>query len=107
MRIEYFVVLSSLLLTPFPVMAAEPHPAQVVEANQAGPLTLTGAKQLVARSLLESGQRMVRVGRAEFDGNGNVVVEVVTIQGVPLRHVLVDGTTRQFAAVKGRSASKG
>ena len=107
MRIEYFVVLGSLLLTPFPATAAEPHPAQVVEANQAGPLTLTDARQLVARSLLESGQRMVRVGRAEFDGNGNVLVEIVTIQGVPFRHVLVDGTTRQLAAAKGRSASKG
>lgn len=107
MRIEYLVVLSSLFLTPFPATAAESHPVQVVEAAQAGPLTLTGAKQLVSRSLLESGQRMVRVGRAEFDGNGNVLVEIVTIQGVPFRHVLVDGTTRQLAAVKGRTAAKG
>ncbi len=61
----------------------------------------------MARSLLESGQRTVRVGHAEFDTAGNVVVEVVTIQGVPLRHVLVNGKTHRFAAVKTHGDYKG
>jgi hypothetical protein len=107
MRTEYFAVLSSLLLAPLAATAAELHPMQLVDNDQVGPLTLTGAKQIVARSLLETGQRMVRVGGAEFDGDGNVLVEIVTIQGVPLRHVLVDGRTRQFAAVKTRGSDKG
>jgi len=52
-------------------------------------LTLGSAKRLVGDQLAASGQRMWRPGTAEFDGNGNVRVEIVTLQGIAVAHVLV------------------
>jgi len=103
---DYFLLLSSFLIAPVTAAAVEYAP-QIITGEQSGALTLTDAKALVARSLLESGQRMVRVGHAEFDSDGNVVVEVVTIEGLTLRHVLVDGKTHQLAAAKGRGHANG
>jgi hypothetical protein len=91
MRSEYFLILGSLLVAP---MAAA--------TEDAGRLTLTEAKAVVSRALLDNGQRMARVDHADYAGNGNVVVDVVTTQGIPLRHVLVDGKTHQIAAPKSR-----
>ena len=63
---------------------------RIAEGSVGAPLTLTGAKQTVSRLLNESGQIHLRVGRAEFDRDGNVAVEIVSLQGVPMRHVVVD-----------------
>lgn len=105
MRTQYLLLLSALLAIPAAVQAAEPA-TQVVAGDPSGTLTLTEAKQIVAKALDASGARQLRPGKAEFAGNGNVLVEVVNLQNMPIRHVLVDGTTRQLAAVKGgRSAS--
>jgi hypothetical protein len=109
---EYFLLLSSFLIspaltTPNHALAAAAHAPQIIAADQTGALTLGDAKALVARSLLESGQRMVRVGHAEFDGNGNVVVELVTQEGIPFRHVLVDGKTHELLAAKNRHTLNG
>jgi hypothetical protein len=107
---EYFLLLSSFLISPAvitPGHALAAKAPQVIAADRANPLTLADAKALVARSLLESGQRMVRVGHAEFDGNGNVVVELVTQEGIPFRHVLVDGKTHALAAGNDRHTLNG
>ena len=99
MSSKYLLLLGSLLLAPTVAVAAEP--AQVVASDQSGPLTLTEAKQIVAKALDANGERLARVGKAEFVGNGNVQVQVLTFQGLPLRTVLVDATTRQLAAARG------
>ena len=105
MSSKYLLLLGSLLLAPTVAIAAEP--AQVVAGNQSGPLTLTEAKQIVAKALDASGERQLRPGRAEFAGNGNVLVQVVNAMNLPIREVLVDAATRQLAAQGGRTASKG
>jgi hypothetical protein len=107
---EYFLLLSSFLVSPAiatPSHALAAEAPQVIVAEQPGALTLADAKAVVARSLLASGQRMVRVGHAEFDGNGNVVVELVTQEGMPLKHVLVDGKTRALVDAKNRHTLNG
>jgi len=52
-------------------------------------LTLTSAKQMVSAQLAANGQRSLRPGSAEFDGDGNVRVEIVSVQGLAVAHVLV------------------
>src|SRR6185312_2267665 len=92
---DYFLLLSTFLISPavaVPSHAVAAEAPQIV-AEDSGALTITEAKSVVARSLLASGQRMIRVGKAEFDANGNVVVELVTQEGLPFRHVLVDSRT--------------
>lgn len=94
-----------VLITPIGALASQSRPFPLISADQPGPLTLTGAKQVVAQSLLRSGERLLRIGHAEFDGHGNVIVEVQTIQGIPFRHVLVDGQTHEVAATRTRASS--
>jgi hypothetical protein len=106
---DYFLLLSTFLIspaiaTPSHAIAAE---APQIVAEETSALTITEAKSVVARSLLTSGQRMIRVGRAEFDGNGNVVVELVTQEGLPFRHVLVDGKTHDLVAAQNRHTLNG
>ena len=107
---DYFLLLSSFLLcpavtTPSHALAAE-LPLVIVD-EQSGALTLGEAKALVARLLLASGQRMVRVGHAEFDGNGNVVVELTSQEGLPFRHVKVDGRTHALVGANDRHTLNG
>ena len=66
-----------------------------VAEDSAQPLTLTGAKHLVAQRLAEMGQSGLRPGSAAFDKDGNVSVEIVNISGLPVRHVLVDAKSGQ------------
>jgi hypothetical protein len=107
---DYFLLLSSLLISP--AVITPPHataatvPTTVI-AQTAGPLTIAEAKTVVARSLLATGQRMVRVGSAEFDGQGNVVVQLTTQEGLPFRHVVVDGRTHALVAARDRHALNG
>jgi hypothetical protein len=106
---DYFLLLSSFLISP---AVATPNHAVAAEApgivsENSGALTITEAKSVVARSLLASGQRMVRVGGAEFDGKGNVVVQLVTQEGLPFRHVLVDGKTHELVAAENRHTLNG
>jgi hypothetical protein len=107
---EYFLLLSTFLISPavtVPSHALAAETPQVIVADEAGALTITEAKALVARSLLDIGQRMVRVGHAEFDGNGNVIVQLVSQEGIPLRRVLVDGKTHTLVAAQHRHTMNG
>ena len=107
---EYFLLLSSFLISPavsMPSHAVAAEMPQVIADGAASPLTIAEAKALVARSLLDIGQRMVRVGHAEFDGNGNVVVQLVSQEGIPLRRVVVDGKTHTLVAAKDRHTLNG
>lgn len=106
---EYFLLLSSFLISPavsMPSHAIAAEAPQVI-AEEASALTIGEAKALVARSLLDIGQRMVRVGHAEFDGNGNVVVQLVSQEGLPLRKVVVDGKTHTLVAAQNRHTLNG
>ncbi len=104
MRSRFFFLAGVLaLVTPLAAFGAEARPFPLIEADQRGDLTIAEAKKLVAQTLLQSGQNMLRAGHAEFAGNGNVLVQNETFQGIPLRQVLVDGHTRQVAAVKSPS----
>jgi hypothetical protein len=106
---DYFLLLSSFLISPaiaMPGHAVAAEAPQIV-AQEATALTIAEAKTVVSRSLLASGQRMVRVGGAEFDGKGNVVVQLITQEGLPFRHVLVDGRTHALVASKDRHTLNG
>ena len=75
--------------------AAEP--VVVAEDGQGARLTLTGAKQAVAHYLNASGQHQLRAGHAEFDRNGNVAVDIVSLQGLAVGHVVVDAKSGTVA----------
>jgi uncharacterized membrane protein len=68
-------------------------------------LTLGSAKQMVADKLKAAGQSTMRPGHAELDADGNVKVEIVNLQGLPVSHVLVHANGGQItdaAATKKR-----
>jgi hypothetical protein len=96
------VLLAGLLLLAPTLAAADP--VRIADAGTAQP-TLTSAKQAVTRWLADNGERQLRAGRAEFNGDGNVAVEVVTLQGIPVQHFIVDGKTRAVAVAQ--AARKG
>jgi hypothetical protein len=107
---EYFLLLSTFLISPavsMPSHALAAETQQIIAADEASPLTIAEAKATVARSLLDIGQRMVRVGHAEFDGNGNVEVQLVSQEGIPFRRVVVDGKTHTLVAAKDRHTLNG
>ena len=70
-------------------------------------LTLGGAKQMVAAKLAADGQRTVRPGRAEFDGEGNVKVEIVTLQGLPISHVIVHAVSGMITDANVKKGARG
>jgi hypothetical protein len=92
------IVLAAVLLFASAGLAAEP--IRIADAGSIQPPTLTSAKQAVTRWLVDNGERQLRAGSAEFDGNGNIAVEVVNIQGLPVRHFVVDGKTRAVAVAQ-------
>jgi hypothetical protein len=96
------VLLAGLLLLAPALAAADP--VRIADAGNAQP-TLAGARQAVTRWLSDNGERQLRAGRAEFDASGNIAVEVVTLQGIPVRHFVVDGKTRAVAVAQ--AARKG
>ena len=59
-------------------------------------LTLGSAKQMVADKLKTAGQTNMRPGTAEFDADGNVKVEIVNLQGLPVSHVVVHANNGQI-----------
>jgi len=89
-RIAPMVLAGLILLAPALAAAG---PARIADAGGVQP-TLTSAKQAVTRWLAENGERQLHAGRAEFDANGNITVEVLTVQGLAVRHVTVDGANR-------------
>jgi hypothetical protein len=99
----YLYLLGAALLVSSAAVRAE-SPARLPGEAGAATLTLTGAKRIVQKSLEESGERKFRTGHAEFDSRGNVLVEIVSLEGLPYRHVLVDGSTGRLVAAKGRGA---
>jgi hypothetical protein len=71
-------------------------------------LTLTSAKQLVSQKLAAEGKRNLRPGSATFDGDGNVAVEIVTLQGLPVSHVVVRADNGMITDARtGKTAAKG
>jgi hypothetical protein len=99
-RTYFYLLGATLLVAATAATAAEQRPFPIIQGDFQSPLTLVAAQRIVTQSFLSSGRRGLRAGRAEFDGNGNVLVEVVSIQGLPFGHVLVDGQTRQVVAIK-------
>ena len=76
-----------------------------IAADLGQTLTLGSAKQMVADKLKAAGQNTLRPGGAEFDADGNVKVDIVNLQGLPVSHVLVhanDGKITDAAATKKR-----
>ena len=78
----------AVALTATSYAHAGPAPTEIAGVS-GETLTLGSAKHLVADQLAASGQRMWRPGTAEFAGNGDVRVEIVTLQGVAVAHVVV------------------
>ena len=116
MRRKYFLILGSLLIAPVaagaadggPVrLAANDRPFSLLPSEPAGRLTVTEARNLVAHWLQANGQQTVRIGTAVYDGGGNVLVDIVTAQGVLIRQILVDGRTHQIAETKNRHEDEG
>jgi hypothetical protein len=100
-RLASIVLGSLLVVTPAAgAFAASADAIRIADADPGQKLTLGSAKQLVAQRLVDNGQRQLRVGRAEFDRDGNVAVEVVSIQGIPVSHVVVDAKTGLVAAAQ-------
>ena len=91
-RIASLLTASLIALTSVSAVAA-PQTLTVADSE----LSLSGAKHIVADYLKDSGNRTLKVGRAEFTRNGNVDVEIVTLQGIPLKHVVVDGKSGDIA----------
>ncbi len=60
-----------------------------IAAPQGETLTLQSAKTLVGQQLASAGQRSLRPGSATFDEAGNVSVELIGQQGLPMGHVVV------------------
>jgi len=98
-RLSSIVLTGALLL--FPIVAAQAaEPIRIADADGVHQPTLTSAQQAVTRWLADNGQRQLRAGSAAFDGNGNIAVEVVNIQGLPVRHYVVDGKTRSVTVAQ-------
>ena len=74
--------------------------AVTIADQGAEPLTLTSAKRLVDQRLIAIGKSALRAGRASFDNDGNVSVEVVTSQGISVGHVKVDAKSGQVTNAK-------
>jgi hypothetical protein len=76
-----------------------------VAADLGQTLTLTSAKQMVADKLRAAHQSQVRPGAAQFDADGNVLVDIVNTNGLTVSHVLVHANGGQItdaAATKKR-----
>ena len=101
-RIALAFTAGLLTLTGVGALAA-PASLAVAEREASSTLTLGDAKQAVAKFLNDSGERTLRPGRAEFDSDGNVKVEIVTLQGVALRHVIVDAKSGLVADARTRA----
>jgi len=98
-RLSSIVLAGALLLVPTAGALAANAPIRIADAGVQQP-TLTGAKQAVTRWLADNGERQLRAGSAAFDGNGNISVEVVNIQGIAVRHFVVDGRTQAVAVAQ-------
>jgi hypothetical protein len=88
--------------------SAAPAPNALIAQDTAKPLTLTAAKHQVTDWLSASGHAALHAGEAEFDGHGNVKVEIDNAAGQPYTHVLVhaaDGTITDARA--NASSNKG
>ena len=96
------IIAAAALLLPLStvIAAGAAEPLLVAGDSAAAPVTLTSAKQTVAHYLSDNGQHELRVGRAEFDRDGNVAVEIVSLQGIPVRHVVVDAKSGTVAAAR-------
>ena len=91
------LLLASLLVLSAPLTAYAATAVIQIADTDSGPLTLTGAKRLVSKILVDNGEGQLRPGSAKFDRDGNVAVEVVNSQGITIRHVVVDTKTRGVA----------
>jgi hypothetical protein len=101
---RHTVYLLSLALFATPMAHAADQP-NILTREIAAPnrLSLYQATEIVSHSLRDNGQLGFRAGGAEFDGSGNVRVEVVSAQGIRYGYVLVDRQTHGLSALKSRS----
>jgi hypothetical protein len=81
------VAFTAVITTAAYAHAAPASAGLTAEAGQV--LTLTSAKQMVATKLASEGKGTLRPGHAEFIGNGDVDVEILSQMGLPLSHVIV------------------
>jgi len=88
----------SAFLSAAAAQAATTTTLAVADANE--PLTLTGAKKIVANRLTELGKSSLRPGKAAFEKDGNVSVEVINSQGLPVLHVRVDAKSGQVTEAR-------
>ena len=116
MRRKYFLILGSLLFAPVAAgaadggavrFAANDRPFSLTPTEPLGRLTVTEARNLVAHWVQGNGQQAVRTGAAVYDGGGNVLVDIVTADGVLIRQILVDGRTHQIAKDRNRREGEG
>ena len=98
---RFVIVFASTVafLSPAAMAASHTDTVLLAESESGQPLTLTSAKHRVAGWLNDSGNRQLRAGRAEFDRDGNVVVEVANATGITVQHVVVNATSGLVAAV--------
>lgn len=83
---------TALVLGADAAFAASPT-SMLIADEPAKPLTLASAKASVTSWIASVGRgNALRAGKAVFDGAGNVNVELVSIEGLPLGHVLVHAT---------------
>lgn len=98
-RLLTVTCISALLVAT--VAGATPSSTVVTISDQTvEPLTLTSAKKIVAHRLTEIGQATLRPGRASFENDGNVSVEIVNTQGIAVGHVRVDAKSGQVTNAK-------
>ena len=94
------VTCMSALLVATAAGASSFSTGMIVADQGSEPLTLTGAKKIVELRLTEIGKASLRPGRASFDRDGNVSVEVVNNQGIAVGHVRVDAKSGQVTNAK-------
>ena len=95
-RLRSLLLANLLAVSPLLAAYAATDIIQIADTDS-GTLTLTGAKKLVSKILVDNGEGQLRPGSAKFDRDGNIAVEVVSSQGIVIRHVVVDTKTHGVA----------
>ena len=92
-RLYSLLIANALALSPLVAAYAATSFVPVADNDSAAPLSLTSAKKIVGKILVDNGERTLHPGAANFDRDGNVDVTVVTTQGIAVRHVIVNAKT--------------
>lgn len=89
------------------VASAEPSANTLIAQDTAKPLTIAAAKKQVDAWLSATGHGALRASKGEFDGQGNVKVEVVNPSGTPYTHVLVHANDGAITDARANVSPKG